>query len=114
MATGVLGLFLPFITSAGKIVLDEATYGEYEEELELAQQSLDFAKQGSEVAEAMTEDDAPNWRGDRAIRAEGAMLRELHALLEEKDPQSKFGGLVRVQNRRREFLWVHKRFVDLY
>ncbi|NER38074.1 MAG: hypothetical protein F6J93_29640 [Oscillatoria sp. SIO1A7] len=118
-ATSVLGLSLPFIgfpfvSPVGKLIFDE-------EKLELAQQTLDFAKESSEVAKAiteatevMTEDDAPNWGGDRAIRAEGAMLRELHALLGEKDPQSKFGGLVRVQNRRREFLWVHKRFVDLY
>jgi hypothetical protein len=47
-----------------------------------------------------------------AIRAQGAMLRRLQALLKEKDPG--FGGLVQVQNKRREFLWVHPQFVDEY
>jgi internalin A len=40
------------------------------------------------------------------------MLRELHALLKDKDPG--FGGLVQVQNKRREFLWVHPNFVSEY
>lgn len=47
-----------------------------------------------------------------AVRAHGAILRELHAFLKDEDPS--FGGLVRVQNKRREFLWVHKRFVGEY
>ncbi|HEY9655606.1 MAG TPA: hypothetical protein V6C50_08950 [Crinalium sp.] len=46
------------------------------------------------------------------IRAQGAMLRELQVLLKEKDPG--FGGLARVQNKRREFLWVHPQFVSEY
>ena len=42
------------------------------------------------------------------------MLRELHSLLKAKDPANSFGGLVRVQNKRREFLWVHEQFVSEY
>ncbi len=42
------------------------------------------------------------------------MLRQLHAFLEEQDPAKSFGGLVKVQNKRREFLWVHEQFVDEY
>lgn len=38
------------------------------------------------------------------IRAQGSVLRELHALLKEQDPANGFGGLERVQNKRREFL----------
>ena len=60
-----------------------------------------------------TESDAPDWQqGEAAIRAQGSILRQLHAVLKAKDPG--FGGLVRVQNRRREFLWVHEQFVDEY
>jgi hypothetical protein len=40
------------------------------------------------------------------------MLRKFQVLLKEKDPG--FGGLVRVQNKRREFLWVHPQFVGEY
>jgi hypothetical protein len=42
----------------------------------------------------------------------GTTLRELHALLKAKDPG--FGGLVRVMNKRQEFLWVHEKFAGEY
>jgi hypothetical protein len=45
-------------------------------------------------------------------RAEGALLRELHSFLKAKDPG--FGGLVRVMNKRQEFLWVHEKFAGEY
>jgi hypothetical protein len=45
-------------------------------------------------------------------RAENATLRELHFLLKAKDPG--FGGLVRVMNKRQEFLWVHEKFASEY
>ena len=48
----------------------------------------------------------------KLIRAQGSVLRELHALLKAKDPG--YGGLVSVQNKRREFRWVHERFVSEY
>ncbi len=41
-----------------------------------------------------------------------ATLRELHVLLKAKNPG--FGGLVRVMNKRQEFLWVHERFAGEY
>lgn len=47
-----------------------------------------------------------------AIYAENGILRELHTFLKAKDPS--FGGLVRVMNKRREFLWVHKKFATEY
>jgi len=50
-------------------------------------------------------------RGE-AIRAQGATLRELHTLLKTKDPGD--GGLVRVMNKRQEFLWVHEKFASEY
>jgi hypothetical protein len=46
------------------------------------------------------------------VRADSATLRELHALLKAKDPG--FGGLVRVMNKRQEFLWVHEKFASEY
>ena len=58
-------------------------------------------------------DDADFDRGE-GIRGQGSMLRELHGLLKEKDPLGGFGGLEQVQNKRREFLWVHPQFVDEY
>ncbi|MEG4408442.1 hypothetical protein [Microcoleus sp. MON2_D5] len=59
------------------------------------------------------ETDAPDWQqAEAAIRAQGSILRELHAKLKKEDPG--FGGLERVQDRRREFLWVHEQFVEEY
>ena len=47
-----------------------------------------------------------------AIEAHGGVLRQLQAWLKEKD--ASFGGLVRVQNKRQEFLWVHPQFEKKY
>jgi hypothetical protein len=112
--TGTLSLVLPVAASATKLMLDEATYKGIEEELSLGQKSIESTLKGSDLATNLsTESDAPDWQqGEAAIRAQGSILRELHALLKAKDPG--FGGLVRVQNRRREFLWVHPQFVDEY
>ncbi len=56
-------------------------------------------------------DDADFEPGD-PMRAQADVLRELHSILRKKNPG--FGGLVRVQNKRHEFLWVHKKFVGEY
>ncbi|MCC3456141.1 COR domain-containing protein [Microcoleus sp. PH2017_08_TRC_O_A] len=112
--TGTLSLVLPVAASATKFMLDEATYKGIEEELDLGQKSIESTLKGSDLATNLSgENDIPDWQqGDSAIMAKGSILRELHALLKAKDPG--FGGLVRVQNRRREFLWVHEQFVDEY
>ena len=47
-----------------------------------------------------------------ALRSDGSILLELHALLKAKDPG--FGGLVCVMNKRQEFLWVHEKFAGEY
>ena len=56
--------------------------------------------------------DAPDLGQGEAIRAQGAVLRQLHAWVKKEDPS--FGGLVRVQNKRQEFLWVHPQFEKEY
>ncbi|MEH2175510.1 COR domain-containing protein [Nostoc sp.] len=110
--TGTLSLVLPVAGSATKFILDDTTYKAIEEQLDLGQKSIESTLKGSDIAlSGKSKSDASFLEGD-AIRAQGSILRELHALLKEKDPS--FGGLVRVQNKRREFLWVHPRFVDEY
>ncbi len=44
------------------------------------------------------------------IRAKGAILRGLYVLLRDHG----FGGLVRVMNKRQEFMWVHEKFASEY
>jgi len=113
LVTGTLSLVLPVAASATQFMLDDATYKGIQEELDLGQKSLEFGIKGSNTAvDWQTKRDSQEFEQGEAIRAEGAMLRELHALLKEKDPG--FGGLVKVQNKRREFLWVHPQFVNEY
>jgi internalin A len=47
-----------------------------------------------------------------AIKAGGVVPRQLQARLKEQDPS--LGGLIRVMNKRQEFLWVHPRFEGEY
>jgi hypothetical protein len=111
--TGTLGLVLPVASSATKLVLDDAVYKSIEEELDLGEKSLDAVLDGTDKADGwLSKHDAPDMgRGD-SIGGRGAVLRQLHAFLREKDPS--FGGLVRVKNKRHEFLWVHPKFEKEY
>jgi hypothetical protein len=109
----LLSLVLPVAESATKFVMDDTTYKGLEEQLDLGKKSLDSVLKGSQDAGAwLGGSDAPNLQHGEAIRAQGGVLRQLHAWLKEKDPS--FGGMVRVQNKRQEFLWVHPRFVGEY
>jgi Leucine-rich repeat (LRR) protein len=111
--TGTLSLVVPVAASATKLVLEEATYKGIEKQLDLGQKSLDsLLKGGEKVGSWLSEGDALELERGVAISAQGGVLRQLHAWLKEKDPG--FGGLVRVQNRRQEFLWVHSKFQTEY
>ena len=77
------------------------------------QKTLDAVLKGGEKAGAwLGRSDAPNLEQGEAVRAEGAVFRQLQSWLKEKEPS--FGGLVRVQNKRQEFLWVHPQFEKEY
>ncbi len=111
--TKTLTLVLPLATSVTQLALDDATYKSFEKELDLGEKSLDFALKSSDMAlDSQPKPDPPELAQGKLIRAEGSTLRKIHVLLKEKDPD--FGGLIRVQNKRREFLWVHPQFVGEY
>jgi hypothetical protein len=111
--TTTLSLVLPVASSATKLLMDETAYKRIEKELDLGQKSIDSVLKGGEALGGwLGHSDAPDLEHGEAIRARGAVLRELHAFLKEQDP--KFGGLVRVQNKRQEFLWVHSQFEKEY
>jgi hypothetical protein len=111
--TSTLSLVLPVASSATKLLLDDAVYKDIEKQLDLGKESLDAVLKGGEKAGAwLGERDAPDLEQGDAIEAHGAVLRQLQAWLKEKDPG--FGGLVRVQNKRQEFLWVHQQFEKEY
>ena len=111
--TTTIGLVLPVAASATKVILDEPTYQGIEATLDLGQETIDFSVKASELTiDWVGKDDVTELEQGEAIRAQGSLLRQLHTFLKEKDPG--FGGLVRVQNKRREFLWVHPQFVGEY
>ena len=111
--TTTLSLVAPVASSATKLVLDEAAYKGIEKQLDLGRKSLDSVLAAGEKAGAwLGRSDAPELERGEAIRSHGAELRQLQVWLKEKDPG--FGGLVRVQNKRQEFLWVHAQFEEEY
>lgn len=108
-----LGLVLPVASAATKVALDEMAYKGIESQLDLGQKSIESVLKGSgQVEKWLTRQDAPEVGRGKEIEAQGAALRQLQIWLKEKDPT--FGGLVRVQNKRQEFLWVHQQFVREY
>lgn len=112
--TSTLSLVLPVASSVTKLLMNDTAYKRIEKELDLGQKSIDSVLKGGEKLGGWLgrSSDAPDLEHGEAIRAQGAILRELHAFLKEQDP--KFGGLVRVQNKRQEFLWVHQQFEKEY
>lgn len=108
-----LSLVLPVASSALKISLDDAAFEAIEDELDFGKECIEATVEGGEkLGEWFGADDAPKLEHGEAMRVQGAVLRELHALLKKQDPS--FGGLVRVRNKRQEFLWVHQQFEGEY
>lgn len=113
LLAGTLSLVVPVAASATKFVLDDVSYKGIEKELTLGQKSLESViKSGEQVGRWVSRSDSLDLDSGDVTRAQGAVLRQLHAWLKEKDPS--FGGLVRVQNKRQEFLWVHPQFEQEY
>ena len=113
VVTGTLSVILPVASSTIKLALDDNAYKAIEEQLDFGKNVIDATiSEGTKIGEWMGKDETTQLEHGKEIRAEGATLRELHALLKEKDPG--FGGLVRVMNKRQEFLWVHEKFASEY
>ena len=111
--TGTLSLVLPVASSAVKLALDDTAYKAIAEQLDFGQKVIAATTgAGATIGEFMGAAEPTTPEHAEAIRAQGSNLRELHALLKEKDPG--FGGLVRVRNKRQEFLWVHPQFEKEY
>jgi internalin A len=111
--TVALSLVLPVASSATKLIVDDTLYAKIEDQLKFGKDCFDSVLKGGEkVGEWLGKDESLDLPQGSLTRADGATLRELHAFLKEKDPS--FGGLVRVQNKQREFLWVHERFAGEY
>ncbi|MCP4427728.1 MAG: hypothetical protein GY803_24860, partial [Chloroflexi bacterium] len=111
--TGTLSLILPVASSGFKLAINEAVYDKMADQLDFGQEIIDASLSGTEkIVDWLDGGDEAEFERGELVRAQGSVLRELHALLKAKDPG--FGGLVRVENKRREFLWVHERFKGEY
>jgi len=111
--TGTLGMVLPVASSAVKLALDETAYKLIEEQLDFGKSIIDATLgETAKIGDFLGTTDSTNLEHGVAARADGSTLRELHALLKAKDPG--YGGLVRVMNKRQEFLWVHEKFAGEY
>lgn len=109
--TNTLSILLPVASSGIKLLYDDDIYGSRENSF--GKSVIDSLLLGNQkIGDWLGGEDATTIEFGTAVRAEGAVLRELHALLREKDPG--FGGLVRVMNKRHEFLWVHEKFASEY
>jgi hypothetical protein len=110
--TGTLSLVLPVMSSTFKII-DDTAFKTLENQISLGKNVIDaIAGEGVALNEVMVPTTSINLESGIALHAENATLRELHAVLKTKDPG--FGGLVRVVNKRQEFLWVHEKFASEY
>jgi internalin A len=121
---------LPVAASGLKLAMDKATYDGLENYFDFGKEVIDASLSGGEkIGDWLAAETSTGRKPDQiartggastssgldqgdAIRAHGATLREFQALLKAKDPS--FGGLVRVRNKRNEFLWVHERFEGEY
>jgi hypothetical protein len=108
-----LSMVLPVVSSATKLALDDTAYKLIEEQLEFGKAVAESTIREIENINSFLEPaDEVDIDYGAAIYGKDASLRELHALLKEKDPS--FGGLVRVINKRQDFLWVHEKFMKEY
>ena len=113
IVTKTLGAILPVVAATAKIAIPDDTYKGIEKGLDFGKALFKAALTGGGALVDVSGDDIiSDAEHGEASQAQNAMLRELHTFLKERDPG--FGGLVRVQNKRREFLWVHPQFTDEY
>ena len=111
--TATLSLILPVASSTTKLMMSDDQYKSIEKQLAFGKDVFDSMLKGSgKLTDWNDKSDAPDLPHGAMQRAEGALLRELHSFLKEKDPG--FGGLIRVMNKRQEFMWVHERFAGEY
>jgi len=104
---------LPVVAAIPKVALPANDYKAIESQLALGKSAAEsLLKGGGQAGEWLAKDDGVEIAPGTARYAKGGELRQLHIWLKEKDPA--FGGLVRVQNKRQEFLWVHPMFEKEY
>ncbi len=107
-----LSIGLPALNSAFQLGIDDQTYSQFKENLDLGQKSLEaIAKTSDSISQASNEK-LYNLEVGELTEARGSILREFQAIIKQKDPG--FGGLEKVQTNQGKFLWVHPQFIGEY
>ena len=107
--TETMNLMLPnafSTTTINSINMNNRVYEAIKKELALTQKSFDMILKQQQPRVTNSEHDPDN------AESIGSLLRKLHIVLKKYDPE--FGQLIRVQNQRNEFLWIHHRFIKEY
>ena len=113
--SSTLILVLPVASSGLKLALDKTVYEGLADYLDFGKDVIDATLESSEkIGDLLGQETITDIEQGNSIYAHGEKLREFHALLKTIDPSNKYGGLVRVMNKRQEFLWVHERFTGEY
>ncbi|HEX3052218.1 MAG TPA: COR domain-containing protein [Aggregatilineaceae bacterium] len=115
-----LNLVLPIAASGIKVTMDQRAYESVANQLDFGKEIADAALDSGEKLTDWLREGAVGqvhfekviFEESKTIKAYNPILREFHALLRERDPG--FGGLIRVMNKRQEFLWVHPQFASEY
>jgi hypothetical protein len=107
LITTTASLILPVASAGLKMALDETIYRKLDFSKEVVNASLTGFDKSMDLLSEQNEDGL-----SKDFRVDEVMLTELHTFLQKEDPT--FGGLKRVQNKRREFLWVHEKFASEY
>ncbi len=113
VAAGTLSLILPVAASGIKLAVDEVAYKAIEEQLDFGKNVIDAViGEGAKIGDWMGASETMRLEHGEAIRAKGATLPRVPGTNQSQGPG--FGGLVRVMNKRQEFLWVHPQFEKEY
>ena len=104
---------LPIVIPGTKLTTDDTQFAAIEDELKFGEKtSNSLLDAGGSITDNFDHERANLRDEEKGMLATGSILYDLHAILKKQDP--KFGGLVRVENKRGEFLWVHEDFVKEY
>ncbi|MFM7572571.1 MAG: hypothetical protein ACKO4S_05455 [Snowella sp.] len=100
------------LNSAFQLGIDDQTYSQFKENLDLGQKSLGAVAKTSDSISQVSNEKLYNLEVGEVTEATGAILREFQAIIRQKDPG--FGGLEKVQTKQGKFLWVHPQFIGEY
>jgi GTPase SAR1 family protein len=112
VASTLVGLLTPISAAALQLNLDDASWANVGESVNLGKELTQGLATGGKDLGTAQESVVIDTFSFKPKAAEGASLRQLHALLKERDPG--FGDLRKVRAPDAKVRWVHRNFLSLY